>query len=286
MRDFELDDRFWRDALSVLHAGGRADALAERYPDYAGLLDELALDAAEEPVLDRLSPRGRGREPAPLALLSAALLAHADGARSSSTWIPRSLARAGPGCRLQGGGRRPPAVRRAARALRAADGLRGIGGDERRCGLPRGLATRRSAPLPRRAPFAQGGTRRGGRRPAAAGRERRRLRRPRLCDAVVTIEDTEGPSEPLGTERGVRPPVGGSPRRARAGAPLPPVRGSAAGGCGRAESLSASPAGTAIAAPARPARALLGRGGAARAERTAPARADGPPRPSPRSSTS
>jgi cell division septation protein DedD len=37
---------------------------------------------------------------------------------------------------------------------------------------------------------------------------------PALCDAVVTIEDTEGPSEPLGTERGfVR--LSGDPRAAR-----------------------------------------------------------------------
>ena len=37
---------------------------------------------------------------------------------------------------------------------------------------------------------------------------------PALCDAVVTIEDTEGPSEPLGTERAIVR-LSGDPRAAR-----------------------------------------------------------------------
>ncbi|HET6362253.1 MAG TPA: hypothetical protein VFH11_09350, partial [Gemmatimonadota bacterium] len=77
MRDFELDDRFWRDALATLQAGEQADALAARYPDYADLIGDLALDAAAEPVLVGFRHAAADANPRLLALLSAAFLARA-----------------------------------------------------------------------------------------------------------------------------------------------------------------------------------------------------------------
>src|SRR5918996_830595 len=65
MRDFELDDRFWRDALATRHA------------EYVDLIDDLALDAAPEPVLVGFRHAAADANPRLLALLSAAFLARA-----------------------------------------------------------------------------------------------------------------------------------------------------------------------------------------------------------------
>lgn len=77
MRDLELDDRFWRDALSTLAGGSRASALASRHPEYAGLLAELEADAAGDSMLIGARLASTGQNPRLLALLTAAFLARA-----------------------------------------------------------------------------------------------------------------------------------------------------------------------------------------------------------------
>ena len=74
MRDFELDDRFWRDAFSALRTGAGAETLAALYPDYSDLIRELALDAAAEPVLIGFRHAAADENPRLLALVSAAFI--------------------------------------------------------------------------------------------------------------------------------------------------------------------------------------------------------------------
>jgi hypothetical protein len=81
MRDFELDDRFWRDALGALRAGERVASLSGRYSEYADLIGELAIDAAGEPILIGFRHAAADENPRLLALLSAVFLAR-DGRRT------------------------------------------------------------------------------------------------------------------------------------------------------------------------------------------------------------
>jgi cell division septation protein DedD len=215
MRDFELDDRFWRDALSVLRSGRRSNALADRYPEYAALLDELARDAAGEPVLIGFRHAAADENPRLLALLSAAFLARA-GRRTllldldpEVRWLEQILGadfKEGVVDHLQFGVPLERCVRSTALA-----GLEAMSG---------GAAFLAGSPLDDPPRFrASLLSLKDGRDavvvvlpPPAGSADGAGV--PALCDAVVTIEDTEGPSEPLGTERGyVR--LSGDPRAAR-----------------------------------------------------------------------
>jgi cell division septation protein DedD len=215
MRDFELDDRFWRDALSVLRAGERVEALSDRYPDYVDLMGELALDASAEPALIGFRHAAADENPRLLALLSAAFLARA-GKRTllldldpEVRWLEQLLGedfKEGVVDHLQFGVPLERCIRTTVMPrLEAMSGgaafLAGSPLDD----PPRFRASLLSLKngrdavvvvLPPPAESADG-----------AGV-------PALCDAVVTIEDTEGPPGPLGTERGIVR-LSGDPRAAR-----------------------------------------------------------------------
>jgi cell division septation protein DedD len=216
MRDFELDDSFWRDALAVLEAGEPVDALADRYPDYAGLLGELALDAAAEPVLIGLRHAAADENPRLLAYLSAAFLAGA-GRRTllldldpEVRWLEQLLGedfKEGVVDHLQFG---IPLERCARPSV--------VGGLEVMSG---GAAFLAGSPLddPPRFRAALLALKEGRDAvlvvlpPPAESADGAGI--PALCDAVVTIEDAEGrPESTLGTERGIVR-LSGDPRAAR-----------------------------------------------------------------------
>ncbi len=215
MRDFELDDRFWRDALATLQAGERAEALAGRYPDFVDLIGDLALDAATEPVLIGFRHAAADANPRLLALLSAAFLARA-GKRTllldldpEVRWLEQILGsdfKEGVVDHLQFG--IPLAA--CARAT-AVGGLAVMSG---------GAAFLAGSPLddPPRFRAALLSLKQGrdavvvSLPPPAESADGSGV--PALCDAVVTIEDTEGPSGPLGTERAIVR-LSGDPRAAR-----------------------------------------------------------------------
>ena len=216
MRDFELDDSFWRDALSALEAGEGVDALSDRYPDYAALIGELAIDAAAESVLIGLRHAAADENPRLLAFLSAAFMARA-GLRTllldldpEVRWLEQLLGedfKEGVVDHLQFG---IPLERCARRS--AVDGLEVMsGGAAFLAGSPLddpprfrasllALKQGRDAVLVALPPPAESAD--------GAGV-------PTLCDAVVTIEDTQGRSgTALGTERGIVR-LSGDPRAAR-----------------------------------------------------------------------
>ncbi|HJU86597.1 MAG TPA: hypothetical protein VJ788_04425, partial [Gemmatimonadota bacterium] len=215
MRDFELDDRFWRDALTALQAGEGADALAARYPDYADLIGDLAVDGAAEPVLVGFRHAAADANPRLLALLSAAFLARA-GRRTllldldpEVRWLEQVLGgdfKEGVVDHLQFG----IPLEGCARAT-GIDGLAVMsGGAAFLAGSPlddppRFRAALLSLKLGRDVVVAA-------LPPPAESADGSGV--PALCDAVVTIEDTEGPSEPLGTERAIVR-LSGDPRAAR-----------------------------------------------------------------------
>lgn len=215
MRDFELDDRFWRDALAALQAGARSDALAARYPEYVDLIGDLALDATAEPVLVGFRHAAADANPRLLALLSAAFLARA-GRRTllvdldpEVRWLEQILGgdfKEGVVDHLQFG----VPIESCARAT-------GVGGLEVMSG---GAAFLAGSPLddPPRFRAALLSLKQGrdavvvALPPPAESADGSGV--PALCDAVVTIEDTEGPSGPLGTERAIVR-LSGDPRAAR-----------------------------------------------------------------------
>jgi cell division septation protein DedD len=215
MRDFELDDRFWRDALATLQAGERAEALAARYPDYADLIDDLAADGTAEPVLVGFRHAAADANPRLLALLSAVFLARA-GRRTllldldpEVRWLEQVLGgdfKEGVVDHLQFG----VPLAGCARAT-GVDGLAVMSG---------GAAFLAGSPLddPPRFRAALLSLKQGrdvvvaALPPPAESADGSGI--PALCDAVVTIEDTEGPSEPLGTERAIVR-LSGDPRAAR-----------------------------------------------------------------------
>jgi cell division protein FtsN len=99
MRDFELDDRFWREALTAVREGSRASALSGSYPDYAQLLTEIEADASRDAMLVGARLTGGGHNPQLLSFLSAAFLARA-GLRTllvdlspEFRWLERLLGR-------------------------------------------------------------------------------------------------------------------------------------------------------------------------------------------------
>ena len=215
MRDFELDDRFWRDALAALQAGRRADALAGRYPDFVDLIADLALDAGSEPMLVGFRHAAADANPRLLALLSAAFLARA-GKRTllldldpEVRWLEQLL----------GGDFKEGVVDHLRFGIPLAGCARATGVDGLAV-MSGGAAFLAGSPLddPPRFRAALLSLKQGrvavcvALPPPADSADGSGV--PALCDAVVTIEDTEGPSEPLGTERAIVR-LSGDPRAAR-----------------------------------------------------------------------
>jgi cell division septation protein DedD len=75
MRELDLDDRFWREALDALRDAGGADALRASNPAFAETLDDLARQAREDAALVGVRFAGEDRNPRLLAFLAAAWLA-------------------------------------------------------------------------------------------------------------------------------------------------------------------------------------------------------------------
>ncbi|MGH7565722.1 MAG: SPOR domain-containing protein [Gemmatimonadota bacterium] len=215
MRDFELDDQFWRDALAALQAGEPVEALSGRYPQYTDLIGELALDATGEPILIGFRHAAADENPRLLALLSAAFLARG-GRRTllldldpEVRWLEQVLGgdfKEGVVDHLQFG----IPIERCIRPTAVA-GLEAMSG---------GAAFLAGSPLddPPRFRAALFALKRGrdavvvALPPPAESADGSGV--PTLCDAVVTIEDTEGPARPLGTERAIVR-LSGDPRAAR-----------------------------------------------------------------------
>lgn len=275
MRDFELDDRFWRDALSALRAGAGAEDLSARHPEYADLIRELALDAGAEPTLIGFRHAAADENPRLLALLSAMFLARA-GRRTlildldpEVRWLEQLLGedfKEGVVDHLQFG----VPLERCVRPI-AVSGLEAMSG---------GAAFLAGSPLDDPPGFrAALLSLRNGRDavvvalpPPAASADSAGV--PALCDAVVTIEDTEGPEGPLGTERAIVR-LSGDPRAARELArlcdrflgPLPAFLATPAGASGASASQPAPSAAAPASSPAEPFWALAG---AARAQAPEP----------------
>ncbi|HET6342476.1 MAG TPA: SPOR domain-containing protein [Gemmatimonadota bacterium] len=75
MREVELDDRFWRDALDALRDAVSADALRASTPAFTETLDDVARQAREDAALVGVRFAGEDRNPRLLAFLAAAWLA-------------------------------------------------------------------------------------------------------------------------------------------------------------------------------------------------------------------
>lgn len=75
MRELDLDDRFWRDALETLRAGEEGGVLRSASPAFAETLDEMARQAREDATLIGIRFAGEDRNPRLLAFLTAAWLA-------------------------------------------------------------------------------------------------------------------------------------------------------------------------------------------------------------------
>lgn len=215
MRDFELDDRFWRDALAVLQSGDQVEILTDRYPGYADLIGELALDCAAEPVLVGFRHAAADENPRLLALLSAMFIARR-GRRTllldldpEVRWLEQLLGedfKEGVVDHLQFG----IPLERCIRPT-AVPGLQAMSG---------GAAFLAGSPLddPPRFRAALLSLKQGrdavvvALPPPAESADGSGV--PALCDAVVTLEDAEGPPGPLGTERAIVR-LSGDPRAAR-----------------------------------------------------------------------
>jgi cell division septation protein DedD len=215
MRDFELDDRFWRDALAVLQSGDQVETLTDRYPGYADLIGELALDCAAEPVLVGFRHAAADENPRLLALLSAMFLARR-GRRTllldldpEVRWLEQLLGedfKEGVVDHLQFG----IPLERCIRPT-AVPGLQAMSG---------GAAFLAGSPLddPPRFRAALLSLKQGrdavvvALPPPAESADGSGV--PALCDAVVTLEDAAGPPGPLGTERAIVR-LSGDPRAAR-----------------------------------------------------------------------
>jgi cell division septation protein DedD len=215
MRDFELDDRFWRDALAALQAGDQVETLTDRYPGFADLIGELGLDSAAEPILVGFRHAAADENPRLLALLSAMFLARR-GRRTllldldpEVRWLEQLLGedfKEGVVDHLQFG----VPLERCCRPTAIA-GLQAMSG---------GAAFLAGSPLddPPRFRAALLSLKQGrdavvvALPPPAESADGSGV--PALCDAVVTIEDAEGPPGPLGTERAIVR-LSGDPRAAR-----------------------------------------------------------------------
>jgi len=74
MRDFELDDAFWREAIEAFRGGDPGGCLTARYPAFGELVAEFVEEAAERPVVVGLRLASPGQNPRLLALIVSALL--------------------------------------------------------------------------------------------------------------------------------------------------------------------------------------------------------------------
>lgn len=81
MQDLELDDRFWRDALTALARGEPAQALSARHAGYAALLAGIEACVAQDATLVGVRAAGPGQNGRLLSLITAAFLARG-GART------------------------------------------------------------------------------------------------------------------------------------------------------------------------------------------------------------
>lgn len=77
MRDFDLDDRFWRDAIQVLVRGHDASALSDHHPLWVELLEELKLASSEGSLMVGARTAISGDNPRLLMFLAATYLARA-----------------------------------------------------------------------------------------------------------------------------------------------------------------------------------------------------------------
>lgn len=75
MRDFELDDAFWREAIEAFRGGEPVECLTGRYPAFGELVAEIVDEAAERPIVVGLRLASPGKNPRLLALITSALLA-------------------------------------------------------------------------------------------------------------------------------------------------------------------------------------------------------------------
>lgn len=77
MREFALDDAFWRHALGALRAGSRGSALSIAYPEYAQLLAEVEAEASHDATVIGARVVDESANGRLLALLSAVFFARA-----------------------------------------------------------------------------------------------------------------------------------------------------------------------------------------------------------------
>lgn len=77
MRDLELDDRFWHDALTALARGCRVSALSSRHSEYSACVTGIEADAARDAVLVGVRTAAAGQNGRLLSLVTAAFLARA-----------------------------------------------------------------------------------------------------------------------------------------------------------------------------------------------------------------
>jgi len=75
MRDFELDDAFWREAIEAFRGSEPVERLTGRYPAFGELVAEILDEAAERPIVVGLRLASPGKNPRLLALIISALLA-------------------------------------------------------------------------------------------------------------------------------------------------------------------------------------------------------------------
>ncbi|MDX1623168.1 MAG: SPOR domain-containing protein [Gemmatimonadota bacterium] len=76
MRELQFGDAIWREALSALRGSGVSE-LSRLRPEFAGLIEELAVDASESPILVCGRSESAGKNPRLFLFLTAAFLARA-----------------------------------------------------------------------------------------------------------------------------------------------------------------------------------------------------------------